>query len=188
MKKLIVTIIILFAASFVFANEEFDVMLKLAQDGNPTACYNMSLCYQYGYLDTEPDNDKAVYWAKKAADLGVSDAMVDVGIYYLSFENNWKLAKKYFEQGAEKNNPYAYYMLGLCYSNALNVKKDIKKGLENYKKASGIGCPPADYQLGILYYLGDDVPEDRETAILYFKKAAQAGNADAQKMLEKLGL
>lgn len=188
MKNLLLMLTILFVTGIAFANEEFDRMVQAAESGNPTACYNVSLCYQYGYLDVVPDNEQAVTWAKRAAAFGVSDAMVDLGIYYVTFEDDWKTAKKYFKQAAKLENANAFYMMGYCYANALGVKKDIKRGIKNYEKASERGCPAADYQLGRLYYTGEEVPEDTEAALRYFFKVAEGGDTDAQAVLKDLGL
>ena len=182
MKKILLLIHVFMSAFFLFANEQFDRTLAAAESGNPKACYDVSLCYQYGYLDVEPNNEKAVYWAQKAADAGISDAMVDLGVYYLYFENDWEKASSNFEKAAKLNNANAYYMLGLCYTHELNVKKNIKKGISNFKKASKMGACQAAYELGMLYYEGNEVKQDSKLALSYFEKAAEAGLVDAQAM------
>lgn len=180
MKRILFTLILLISGTFLFANDEFVTLLTKAKNGDVDAIYNVSLCYQYGYLDVEPDNEQAIFWAKKAADLGNSDAMTDLGIYYLSFENNWKKAKKYFDKAVKLDNPQAYYMLGYCYSIGLNVRKNIKKGISYLEKASELGSSTADYQLGVIYYAGQDVTKDNGKAFNYYLKSAERGNAVAQ--------
>lgn len=180
MKKILLITISLMCALSLFANDEFNALLKKAESGDVGAIYNVSLCYQYGYLDVEPDNEQAIFWAKKAAALGNSDAMTDLGIYYLSFENNWKKAKKYFDKAVKLDNPQAYYMLGYCYSIGLNVRKNIKKGISYLEKASELGSSTADYQLGVIYYAGQDVTKDTGKAFNYYLKSAERGNAVAQ--------
>ena len=194
MKKLITILLLSFFAFTLFAIDDtsvtgessvssaelFATYLADAQNGNADACYNISLCYQYGYLDIEPDNEKAVYWAHKAADLGVSDAMADLGIYYLSLENDWEKAKQYFEQAAKLKNPVAYYMMGLAYSKEINVNKKLNKGIANLKKASKLGYAQADYQLAFIYYIEK---KDNKHAFQYFSKAAEGGIVNAQVQL-----
>ncbi len=180
MEKTVFIALMFIFAVFVFANEQFDRILAFANAGDADSCYDVSLCYQYGYLDVEPDDEQAVYWAKKAAELGVSDAMVDVGIYYLTLRNDWKTAEIYFNQAANLDNPNGFYMLGYCYSNAVGVQKNIHLGIEYYKKASEIGSPIADYQLGALYYYGTDVERNYTESFKYMLKAAEAGETEAQ--------
>lgn len=183
MKKMIFIIISVIFSFFCFANDKFDKIIADAENGNPEACYDVSLCYQYGYLDVEPNNEKAIYWAQKAADAGISDADVDIGGYYLYFENDWKKASSHFEKAAKDKNAKGYYMLGVCYTNGLNVPKDIKKGIDNLKMASKLGFPQADYQLGMLYYNSDDVKQDIKATFKYISKAAEGGIVEAQSML-----
>lgn len=183
MKKIFLLVLAFLSAFFLFANEQFDRTLAAAEAGNPEACYDVSLCYQNGYLEVEPDNEKAIYWAQKAADAGISDADVDIGVYYLYFENDWEKASSHFEKAAKDKNAKGYYMLGLCYTNALSVPKDIKKGIDNLKKASKLGFPQADYQLGMLYYNSDDVKQDIKATFKYISKAAEGGIVEAQSML-----
>lgn len=183
MKKIFLLVLAFMSAFFLFANEQFDRTLAAAEAGNPEACYDVSLCYQNGYLEVEPDNEKAIYWAQKAADAGISDADVDIGVYYLYFENDWEKASSRFEKAAKDKNAKGYYMLGLCYTNALSVPKDIKKGIDNLKKASKLGFPQADYQLGMLYYNSDDVKQDIKATFKYISKAAEGGIVEAQSML-----
>lgn len=180
MKRILFTLILLISGTFLFANDEFVTLLAKAKNGDVDAIYNVSLCYQYGYLDVDPDNEQAIFWAKKAADLGNSDAMTDLGIYYLSFENNWKKAKKYFDKAAKLDNPQSYYMIGYCYSVGFNVRKNIKKGIANLEKACELGSSAAAYQLGVIYYAGIDVKKDDEKAFSYYLKSAEGGNVTAQ--------
>lgn len=182
-KRFIAFLLVIVLFVTLFANEQFDRTLAAAESGNPKACYDVSLCYQYGYLDVEPNNEKAIYWAQKAADAGISDADVDIGVYYLYFENNWEKASSHFEKAAKDKNAKGYYMLGLCYTNALSVPKDIKKGIDNLKKASKLGFTQADYQLGMLYYNSDDVKQDIKATFKYISKAAEGGIVEAQSML-----
>ena len=186
MKKILLLINLFMSAFFLFANEEFDRIMAEAEKGNPDALYDVSLCYQNGYLEVEPNNEKAIYWAQKAADAGISDADVDIGVYYLYFENDWEKASSHFEKAAKQKNAKGYYMLGLCYTHALNVPKDIKKGIKNLKKASDIGFPQADYQLGMLYYNSDDVKQDIKATYKYMLKAAEGDIAEAQAIIASM--
>ncbi|MBQ7158139.1 MAG: sel1 repeat family protein [Treponema sp.] len=179
MKRIFFTIVLLIS-SLLFANEKFDSLLASAESGNADACYDLSLCYQNGYFDVEKDTEKFIYWAQKAANAGNSDAMADLGIHYLTIENDWKTAKKYLDMSIKQQNPRGFYMYGYCYSNAVGVKKDIKKGIDNYQRASSLGYTMADYQLGEIYYIGTDVPQDEAKAFTYFLKAAESGDAEAQ--------
>lgn len=64
--------------------EAFPIFQKYAEKGNTTAMVYLAECYDGDCNPTPIANDeKAVYWYKKAADLGHADAQYYVGLIYL---------------------------------------------------------------------------------------------------------
>ena len=70
--------------------------------------------------------------------------------------------------------------LGEKYLMGQGVPKDIRKGLEFYKKAAEMGSPEAQLALGDRYQQGIDVEQDDRQALYWYQKAAAQGNAAAQ--------
>jgi hypothetical protein len=60
------------------------------------------------------------------------------------------------------------------------LTKDVKKGIELYKKAAENGDSGAEVTLGAMYINGGDVPRDYEESKQWYLKAAMHGEAQAQ--------
>ena len=163
--------------------KDFATLKAMAENGDVEAYYPLSLIYQYGNEEVEADNEAAYYWAKKAADFGNANAMVDVGIYNIFFQNNFDEAKVNFTKASKLGNPEGYYMLGYCYASALYTPKDVKKAIQYYKKAVKLGSDKANYQLGMMYYSGNGVKKDINKAFKYISASAQLGHASGQSQL-----
>ena len=66
------------------------------------------------------------------------------------------------------------------------VDQDTEKGLEYYRKASGLGNSRSMMALGYAFLSGQGIASDREEALRWYEMAALAGRADALEILEKL--
>ncbi|CAG8758736.1 5018_t:CDS:2, partial [Cetraspora pellucida] len=84
-----------------------------------------------------------------------------------------------FLDAAEKGNVIARYFVGRCYEVGWNIKKNIKKAIEWYEKASKDGCPVADCMLGNYYYKDGQYTR----AFKLLKSAVEEGNAIAMHTL-----
>eukprot|EP01130_Rhizamoeba_saxonica_P004412 TRINITY_DN1807_c0_g1_i2.p2 TRINITY_DN1807_c0_g1~~TRINITY_DN1807_c0_g1_i2.p2 ORF type:complete len:284 (+),score=78.16 TRINITY_DN1807_c0_g1_i2:477-1328(+) len=125
-----------------------------------------------------PNLQVASYWFKRAADLGVTNAMSDLG--YIALETNGEVvdydtAFRYLHEGADKGDAHCMFNLAEFYHIGAGVEKDVDKQLELLKKASSTGNHFADIRLGFLFEENNDFVE----AVTWFQKAANGGISDA---------
>ena len=72
---------------------------KAAAQGNALAMHNLAVLHAMGVLGGEPDMAEAIMWFQKAANLGVKDSQVNLGILYtkgMGVEENLEEAYKWF--------------------------------------------------------------------------------------------
>lgn len=112
---------------------------------NASAYYNLGYYYDEG-KGISQDYQKALYYYKKAADLGNSSACNNLGCMYDSGKGvarDYSLAVRYFQKGADLGNATACNNVGSCYENGegglLGAKPDKYKALKYYKKACNLG-------------------------------------------------
>ncbi|WP_299374791.1 tetratricopeptide repeat protein [uncultured Kiloniella sp.] len=128
--------------------------------------------------------------ADHLAQLGDSDALVDLGYAYLKGEDrpqNIALAIEYLEKGARDNTDKAIAMhrLGELYSKGKSVPQDFDKAVFWYKKAFDLGVDFAGNDLGELYLNRTDLSNNQDQAFKWFEKSAKAGFHHAQLKLAK---
>ena len=85
-----------------------------------------------------------------------------------------------YKAKAEKGNPEAQTLLGLCYHQGLGVKQDDVEAVKWFRKAARQGLAPAQYNLGISYRDGLGIEKDTAEAVKWFGKAADQGEPHAQ--------
>lgn len=97
-----------------------------------------------------PDYSKSLGYFQKAADLNYQTAFNELGLFYLSVQQNYSKALGYFQKAASLNVPAAYNNLGYLYQNGLGVEKNKLKAIECYQKAVDLGFNDARYELNKL--------------------------------------
>jgi TPR repeat protein len=153
--------------------------------------YNVGLCHHHG-KGVEEDQERAVEWFKKAAELGQSDAQNHLGWCYRNgsgVEWDHELAVKWLKKAAHQGDTDAHYNLGLCYSieaNKFDKEKDLvrsvecfKKAVECFRKAAVRNHAFAEYEMGFCYTSGLGVEEDYLCAANWYKRAVDHGSRDA---------
>lgn len=146
---------------------------KSAQKGYAPAQIKMGhLCLQGYGQEVKKDTLKAIAWYKESAKNGNTIASVILAIFYLQglyHQKNPELAFDMFKQALEtaetaKTNftsISASYLVGLCYSFGLGVKKDDSYALDNLlsateKQRKTFFYTDIAYMIGTIYYeLGD---------------------------------
>lgn len=150
----------------------------LAENGDPMAQFILGDIYDRA-LTGQGDHEKGFYWTKKAADNGNIDAILNTAMNYAMGTGtavNLVQAKKYYQIGADKNDPKAQYLLG----STLIDEDDISNGLRYLKDAANNGNDLAQFQLGLIYCDGEIVKKDYQQCNDYWKESADQGNRDAQ--------
>lgn len=110
------------------------------------------------------------------------DNMASLGYLYalgIGVEQDYYIAKNWFEKAALKGQKVAMYNLGLLYINGWGVESNDQKAFEWFEKSAFIEYPEAMYNLGVLYSFGRGTERDLSAAFYWYKKAAETGMASA---------
>jgi TPR repeat protein len=92
-------------------------------------------------------------------------------------QQDFTVARRWFEKAAAAGNTYAMNNLGALYGNGQSVSQDYGEARRWYEKAAAAGNAVAMNNLGGLYADGQGVSQDYGEARDWYKKAAAAGNA-----------
>lgn len=97
---------------------------QAADLGDPNSAYHLALELE---RSTPPDFPRAFKYFDKAAQSGLSQAMHNVGVYYLhgkGVAKNAALALAYFTEAAKLGSPLSMLSLSLLYLDGVEVQKD----------------------------------------------------------------
>lgn len=128
------------------------------------------------------DYDKALLWARKAAQMNHPQACFVLGRSYdegLGVEVNKLEGLKWFEKAANAGDADAQNMVGNIYTDADFVKHDLQKAYKYYQMAAAQGHAYGMFNLGLCYLNGDGVEASFITADEWIRKAADAGIQEA---------
>ncbi len=149
--------------------------VKALQRKDQKKMYTIGLMYRDGE-NVEADTIQALEWLKSAAELGNSDAMIELSkIYSLDKEftgidKNKLLATKWISEAEKRNNPKAIFVLGLMYEEGFPYERSFEKSFEYYKKAANRGILNAYVKMYIAYQYGKGVEPDLKKAIYWLRK------------------
>ena len=89
-------------------------------------------------LENDGKNQKALSFFRKAADTGLIEAQIKVGLYFIKSDNLFKQkkARKIFKSLSDIKNPIASFKLAWMYENAIGGEKNIYKASYFYKLAA----------------------------------------------------
>ena len=177
----------------------------LAEQGNATAQYNISLMYANG--DGVPQNNvEALKWSQLAANQGVAQAQYNVGSMYDNgtgvLEDDTE-ALKWYRLAADQGIAEAQFNLGLMYANGEGVPQDEAEALKWYQLAADQGDTDAKknkaiietknanayYDLGLIYEdvanQGENIQTNKVDAVKMYRLAAELGHTKAQFKLSR---
>lgn len=128
-----------------------------AKQGDPVAAQKLGDLYNFRPGLPE-DHEKAVYWYKKAIELGDIPSYWSIGVIYRDGNGNvpkdYGLAEQYFLLGAEKGQHYSMYDLAGMYAEQLTKSPNDIEGLKwlNIVTTFAATCPRNE---GCQYILRD---------------------------------
>ncbi len=128
-------------------------------------------------------------WARKAADLGYSDAATTIGIMYETGKGapqNGTEASLWYRKAVDAGNPTAMAYLGGLYDAGNGVKQDFAEAMAWYRKGADAGNDYAMNGIGYLYQKGLGVPQDYAQAMAWYQKAVAQDNASAMNRIGEL--
>ncbi len=147
-------------------NTKLMSLLKLAEQGNQDAQYNLGALYEYGDVDTKMNDEVALNWFLKAAEQGHVKAQSKLAELFwyrqvLEEEPDYREAFKWAKLAAESDDAHAQYLLANMYEEGEGgVKEDKVQAFHWYKSASSQGHVDAMFSLGLIYRFGDVVPRN----------------------------
>ncbi len=124
----------------------------------------------------EKNDEKAIEWYTKSANLGNSYAMNNLGIYYAHM--NFQKSIEWYIKSSNLDNSDAMHNLG-CYYDF--IEKDYPKAIEWYIKSSNLDNNNAMNNLGWYY---DNIEKDIPKAIEWYIKSSNLGNTNAMNNLK----
>lgn len=123
------------------------------KEGDADGCLGVGLMYMYA-IGTNNDEEKAMYFYKKACSAGSALACSNVASLYdigtSSIPQDKIMANELYIVGCNGGDMFACNNLGYMFANGLGVKKDLFKSLQYYKFACDGGSSLGCYNLGLL--------------------------------------
>lgn len=167
--------------------QDFAASLKYytmaAEQNDPIALNNLGSLYFNG-IGTQKNIKKALKLFRQAADLGNSDAAVNLAFIYLTggshdIERN-RMAMELFEKAHDKNN-IAKFMLGYAYYKGFVVDKNYEQAFKLIKAAAGGDAMIDEAQLTLagMYINGEGTVQNYQKAIEAYRAAVMQGNLEA---------
>ena len=154
------------------------LVYALVKKGYPAAFSDYGFCYDCG-IGAQKSIRWAIYWYRKAADLGVTAAMVNLSQIYLFRDEKYRDVKQgllYAFMAADYDDEQAQNFLGLCYEEGIGVLKDYEKAYHWFSLAveNGAGAC-AEHNLARCFRLGRGISADMEIAKKYEALAVKHG-------------
>jgi len=141
------------------------------------------LLFQYGRsLFKKGDYDQSLVWFDKAATLGNSVALVNIGVAYAKgagVKRDYREALVWYRKAADLGQSTAMANIGVHYANGWGVEQNHREALVWFHKAADLGHPAATIELGNAYFNGRGVKQNFEKAFVWYRKAADLGNSEA---------
>ena len=156
-------------------------LLTAAEKDNVEAQSFLSLLY----IGIE-DFDKAMVWARKAAQMEHPQAFFMLGRIFnegLGVEVDHIEALKWYEKAADNGDADAQNIVGNMYSDRNLGILDLKKAFNYYKKAADQGHVYGMFNLGLCFAEGEGCTKDIRKALDWIEKAANEQCPEAQQWL-----
>lgn len=154
------------------AKEAFTYFLHAANAGLADSQYQIALYYIDSRLDTEKNHEKMIYWLKKAAKNGHTDAKMDLGSAYHQghgVEKNLSSSTSWFQSATEDDHIPAYFFLGLVYEQQQNYSQSRV----TFIAGSELDCVRCQYKLGRSFLTYPSVYRNTNKAEYWLLKSAK---------------
>ena len=154
------------------------LVYELVLKGYPAAFSDYGFCYDCG-IGVKKSMRWALYWYRKAADLGVTAAMVNLTQIYLFRDEKYRnvqMGLLYAFMAADYEDEQAQNYLGLCYEEGIGVLKDYEKAYHYFSLAveNGAGAC-AEHNLARCYRKGRGIEKDLDVAERLEQQAKEHG-------------
>lgn len=167
------------------ANDRFQELMLLAEDGDPEAQYVLAFVYEEGLseegIEVPRDYQEAVKWYRFSAEQGKIQAQEKLGeMYYKGHgvSQDYSESFRWTHLAAEQGLASAQYNLGTHYINGLGTEKNYEEAVVWYRRAAEGGDGAALANLSSMYGQGQGVEENKLLAFVFASLAANLGNED----------
>lgn len=155
----------------------------LASEQNQhVAQYLLGRLHQLGRIDKEPDYTSAKRLYEKNAH-SFSPSAVALGFIYDTVDDNYELARYYYQMAANQGDKIGEYNLGLIYEQGKGVPTNFQYASKIYKNAVEKNHIKAKVQLAGLYLTGLSKEYNLAEAIKLYQLASNDKDRDAQYQL-----
>lgn len=152
------------------------------------AAGNADLLYPEG-LDVAPDLEKAVAFARAAAEQGWGPAQANLGMFYLrgmGCKADFAKAREWSLRAAAHKESVGGLALGVIYEHGFGVERDLHAAARWYAMAAELGNDAAATGLGLLHLDGLGVERDLAKARQWLLGPASRGNDMAKNGLAEV--
>lgn len=167
----------------IYYNTDFEAKNETLQNQLRRSMVNFAYCREGERLYSDENYESAIYWFKKAVDMGAPTAQNFLALCYSNgngVEKDAKKAAHWWQIAAESGESYAQRRLAICYYKGEGVEKDIEKAVYWWRKAAEAGDSVAQRNLAARYYNGEGVEKDLSKFVYWCQKSAEAGDSVAQ--------
>lgn len=162
-------------------------LVKMAEEGNPEAQYNLGTAYLKGNGLDSIDVKEGIKWIQKSADQDYPKALGRIGETYkggyFGYPQDFQKALEYFKKGVALNDADSQVGLGDMFLQGQGVKQDSNEALKLFSQAAEQDNEYAYSRLGLMYLNGWGVKQDYDEAKKWVMKGVEKGNDGAEYML-----
>lgn len=146
--------------------------------------YYIEYCTTICTKNSTPSNEQAVFWFRKAAEQGNSNAQFNLAAIYINGHDTFEQGIFWLRKAAEQGLAVAQFNLGCLYSDEWKEFfvdfADVEQEIFWLRKSTEQGLAVAQYNLGLMYEKGRGVAQDPEQAVFWYRKSAEQGHVRAQ--------
>lgn len=158
-------------------------LTNLAQDAHPSIQFVLAMLYARSIYVVNKNEERAVYWFRKAASQGHVLAQTEFGAFLLETtgaHHNYEEAFKWLTEAANQGDLDAYTSLANMYARGLGVEKDHEMAFHWSMEAAKKKNKNSIANVGTMYLDGRGVEKNINKAIAYLTEAAEQGHYGAQ--------
>ena len=162
---------------------------KAAEHGHKLGAFAVAGMYECG-IGVEKDYERAVYWYKKAYELGETNySSFHIAEIYFNGKGNvakdYKSAANWYLKAGKNNNAKAQYRLAMMYFKGIGVEEDYLQGLQWLKYSADNGYAEAQYSYAVILLNSSEYYLKEDDIMYYLRMASKQGHAEAKELLRK---
>lgn len=145
----------------------YKIYINGASLGCPNSCYRLGRAYEFGELERIRSWRDAIFWYKKAANLGQVDAQMALSAFYITgidriLDVNYEEAYQWTLKAAITGHAGAAFSLGGYIEKGIGIKKDSAHALWWYSISGLYGNKNAKYKIEQLSYQISQTPSKKK--------------------------